>query len=60
MLIAGHPCEVIAPRRAAHLIKGPEGELDGITLREGVLHLVEMSIDGLLSSPTVVDKTFDE
>ena len=64
--LASEHLEQLRGARAGGLVEGgvlveaPEGELDRVALRQGVVHLVEVSIDGLLPPPPVVDEALDE
>ena len=55
--LAAEDLEQLRGARAGRLVEGgvlveaPEGELDRVALRQGVVHLVEVSIDGLLPPP---------
>ena len=64
--LASEHLEQLRGARAGRLVEGgvlveaPEGELDRVALRQGVVHLVEVSVDRLLPPPPVVDEALDE
>ena len=64
--LAAEHLEQLRGARAGGLVEGgvlveaPEGELDRVALRQGVVHLVEVSVDRLLPPPPVVDEALDE